>query len=165
VYVGGAGFSLPGFWRPDACPANRAPFSLPLMQPSFAVTYGAGDWATWLVLAFASGLVAAFIARPQGMGCFGFGCFGNLLVGGIGAVVGNFIVGRFYSGELSIAIAFAISLLGALLVLYSGQGLDRLLRRNAPPDDDPPPSRNPPRIVDSTAREVTKDGEAMSNEQ
>ncbi|MCA1724099.1 MAG: hypothetical protein LC748_07615 [Thermomicrobia bacterium] len=59
------------------------------MQTSFAVTYGAGDWATWLFLAFASGLVASFIARPQGMGCFGFGCFGNLLIGGIGAIVGN----------------------------------------------------------------------------
>ncbi len=127
------------------------------MHTSFAVTYGAGDWATWLVLAFASGLTAAFIARPQGMGCFGFGCFGNLLIGGIGAIVGNFIVGRFYGGEINLAFAFAVSLLGALLVLYVGQGLDRLLRRNAPPDDDPPLPRSPPRIVDSTAREVTKD--------
>ncbi|MDQ6602294.1 MAG: GlsB/YeaQ/YmgE family stress response membrane protein [Chloroflexota bacterium] len=134
------------------------------MQTSFAVTYGAGDWATWLFLAFASGLASAFIARPQGMGCFGFGCFGNLLVGGIGAIIGNFIVGRFYSGEINVAVAFAISLLGALLVLYIGQGFDRLLRRNAPPDDEPPLPHTPPRIVDSTAREVTKDGEAMSNE-
>ncbi len=30
---------------------------------------------------------------------------------------------------------------------------------------DLPLPRSPPRIVDSTAREVTKDGEAMSNEQ
>ena len=131
------------------------------MQIFFAVTYEAGDWATWLFLAFASGLVAAFIARPQGMGCFGFGCFGNLLIGGIGAIVGNFIVGRFYDGTVNVAVAFAISLLGALLVLYCGQLLDRLLRRNAPPDDGPPPPRTPPRIVDSTAREVRRG----SNEQ
>ena len=127
------------------------------MQTSFAVTYGAGDWATWLFLAFASGLVASFIARPQGMGCFGFGCFGNLLVGGIGAIVGNFIVGRFYDGGVNVAVAFAISLMGALLVLYSGQALDRLLRRYTPPDDGPPPTSAPPLIVDSTARAVTKD--------
>ncbi|MDQ2787359.1 MAG: GlsB/YeaQ/YmgE family stress response membrane protein, partial [Chloroflexota bacterium] len=124
------------------------------MQTSFAVTYGAGDWATWLFLAFASGLVAAFIARPQGMGCFGFGCFGNLLIGGIGAIVGNFIVGRFYNGTINVVVAFVISLMGALLVLYSGQVLDRLLRRNIPPDDRPPPADTPPQIVDSTAREV-----------
>ena len=116
----------------------------------------AGDWATWLFLAFASGLAAAFIARPQGAGCFGFGCFGNLLVGGIGAIVGNFIVGRFYSGTVNIVVAFAISLMGALLVLYIGQGIDRLLRRNAPPEP-LPPARSPPTIIDSTAREVTRD--------
>ncbi|GEM_PF-4672232 len=133
------------------------------MQTVLAVTYGAGDWATWLFLAFASGLVAAFIARPQGMGCFGFGCFGNLLVGGIGAIVGNFIVGRFYDGTVNVAVAFAISVLGALLVLSIGQVLDRLLRRNTPTDDGPP-ARKPPQIVDSTAREITQDGEAMSNE-
>ena len=127
------------------------------MHTSFAVTYGAGDWATWLFLAFASGLVASFIARPQGMGCFGFGCFGNLLIGGIGAIVGNFIVGRFYDGGVNVAVAFAISLMGALLVLYIGQALDRLLRRNTPPDDDPPSTSAPPLIVDSTARDVTKD--------
>ncbi|MHB8646307.1 MAG: GlsB/YeaQ/YmgE family stress response membrane protein [Thermomicrobiales bacterium] len=126
------------------------------MQIIFAVTYGAGDWATWLFLAFASGLVAAFVARPQGMGCFGFGCFGNLLVGGIGAIVGNFIVGRFYEGTVNVAVAFVISLMGALLVLFIGQVLDRLLRRNAPVEDEPP-SHAPPLIVDSTAREVTKD--------
>ncbi|MCA1666402.1 MAG: hypothetical protein LC793_03190 [Thermomicrobia bacterium] len=124
------------------------------MQTSFAVTYGAGDWATWLFLAFASGLVASFIARPQGMGCFGFGCFGNLLIGGIGAIVGNFIVSRLYTGTVNVAVAFAISLMGALLVLYAGQGIDRLVRRPAPPDDGPPPPRAPPLIVDSTAREV-----------
>jgi uncharacterized membrane protein YeaQ/YmgE (transglycosylase-associated protein family) len=127
------------------------------MQTSFAVTYGAGDWATWLFLAFASGLVASFIARPQGMGCFGFGCFGNLLIGGIGAIVGNFIVSRFYDGGVNVAVAFAISLMGALLILYSGQALDHLLRRNAPPDDGPPPTRAPPLIVDSTARDITND--------
>jgi uncharacterized membrane protein YeaQ/YmgE (transglycosylase-associated protein family) len=123
------------------------------METSFAVTYAAGDWATWLFLAFASGLVAAFIARPQGMGCFGFGCFGNLLIGGIGAIVGTFIVGRFYDGTVNVAVAFAISLMGALLVLYCGQGIDRMVRRNAPPEDGPSP-RSPPQIVDSTAREV-----------
>jgi uncharacterized membrane protein YeaQ/YmgE (transglycosylase-associated protein family) len=133
------------------------------MQTSFAVTYGAGDWATWLFLAFASGLVASFIARPQGMGCFGFGCFGNLLIGGIGAIVGNFIVGRFYDGEVNVAVAFAISLMGALLVLFIGQALDRLLRRNAPPDG-PPPMSAPPLFVDSTARDVTKN-ENRSDEQ
>ncbi|MGI8855390.1 MAG: GlsB/YeaQ/YmgE family stress response membrane protein [Thermomicrobiales bacterium] len=129
------------------------PFSL--MQTLGAVTFGGADWATWLILAFASGLAAAFIMRPQGAGCFGFGCFGNLLIGGIGAIVGNFIVGRFYSGTLNIAVAFAISLMGALLVLAIGQAIDRLLRRNAPPE--PPPTHFPPTIIDSTAREVTRD--------
>src|SRR5207248_2603004 len=129
------------------------------MQTCFAVTFGSGDWATWLFLAFASGLAAAFIARPQGAGCFGFGCLGNLLVGGIGAILGNFIVGRFYDGEVNIAFAFAISLMGALLVLYTGQALDRFLRRNAPPDEPPPRARSTPTIVDSTAREVTRDDE------
>jgi len=129
------------------------------MQTSVAVTFGTGDWATWLFLAFASGLTAAFIARPQGAGCFGFGCFGNLLIGGIGAIVGNFIVGRFYSGEVNIAVAFAISLMGALLVLYTGQAIDRLLRRNAPPEAPSPPARSTPTIIDSTAREVTREDE------
>jgi uncharacterized membrane protein YeaQ/YmgE (transglycosylase-associated protein family) len=126
------------------------------MQTAIAVTFGRGDWATWLFLAFASGLAAAFIARPQGAGCFGFGCFGNLLIGGIGAIVGNFIASRFYSGTVNIVVAFAISLMGALLVLSVGQGIDRLLRRNAPPEP-PPPTRSPPTIIDSTAREVTRD--------
>lgn len=125
------------------------------MQTSIAVTFGTADWATWLFLAFASGLAAAFIARPQGAGCFGFGCFGNLLIGGIGAIVGNFIVGRFYSGDVNVITAFAISLLGALLVLYTGQAIDRLLRRNTPPETPPPTSA--PTIIDSTAREVTRD--------
>src|SRR3954451_12900702 len=102
------------------------------MRTTFAVTFGSGDWATWLLLAFTAGLVAAFIARPQGAGCFGFGCFGNLIVGGLGAILGNFIVGRFYHGSVNAAVAFAISLAGALLVLYAGQGLDLLLRRGAP---------------------------------
>jgi uncharacterized membrane protein YeaQ/YmgE (transglycosylase-associated protein family) len=128
------------------------------MQTAIAVTFGRGDWATWLFLAFASGLAAAFIARPQGAGCFGFGCFGNLLVGGIGAIVGNFIVGRFYSGTVNIVVAFAISLMGALLILSIGQAIDRFLRRNAPPEP-PPPARSPPTIIDSTAREVTRDDE------
>jgi uncharacterized membrane protein YeaQ/YmgE (transglycosylase-associated protein family) len=128
------------------------------MQTTIAVTFGRGDWATWLFLAFASGLAAAFIARPQGAGCFGFGCFGNLLVGGIGAIVGNFIVGRFYSGTVNIVVAFAISLMGALLILSIGQAIDRFLRRNAPPEP-PPPARSPPTIIDSTAREVTRDDE------
>jgi uncharacterized membrane protein YeaQ/YmgE (transglycosylase-associated protein family) len=128
------------------------------MQTTIAVTFGKGDWATWLFLAFASGLAAAFIARPQGAGCFGFGCFGNLLVGGIGAIVGNFIVGRFYSGTVNIVVAFAISLMGALLILSIGQAIDRFLRRNAPPEP-PPPARSPPTIIDSTAREVTRDDE------
>jgi uncharacterized membrane protein YeaQ/YmgE (transglycosylase-associated protein family) len=126
------------------------------MQTAIAVTFGRGDWATWLFLAFASGLAAAFIARPQGAGCFGFGCFGNLLIGGIGAIVGNFIASRFYSGTVNIVVAFAISLMGALLVLSVGQGIDRLLRRNAPLEP-PPPTRSPPTIIDSTAREVTRD--------
>lgn len=132
------------------------------MQTSFAVTYGAGDWATWLFLAFASGLAAGFIARPQGAGCFGFGCLGNLLIGGIGAIVGNFIVGRFYDGDVNVMVAFAISLAGALLVLYAGQLLDRFLRRNAPLEE-PPPDRSLPTVVDSTAREVPD--ERPSNEQ
>jgi uncharacterized membrane protein YeaQ/YmgE (transglycosylase-associated protein family) len=127
------------------------------MQTAIAVTFGRGDWATWLFLAFASGLAAAFIARPQGAGCFGFGCFGNLLIGGIGAIVGNFIASRFYSGTVNVAVAFAISLMGALLILSIGQGIDRLLRRNAPPEL--PPTRSPPTIIDSTAREVTRDEE------
>lgn len=127
------------------------------MQTSIAVTFGKGDWATGLFLAFASGLVASFIARPQGMGCFGFGCFGNLLIGGIGAIVGNFIASRFYTGTVNIAVAFAISLMGALLVLYTGQGIDRLLRRNASPEMPVSSTRSPPTIIDSTAREVTRD--------
>lgn len=134
------------------------------MQTSIAVTFGTADWATWLFLAFASGLASAFIARPQGAGCLGFGCFGNLLIGGIGAIVGNFIVGRFYSGEVNVAVAFAISLMGALLVLSVGQAIDRLLRRNAPPEMPPPAARTTPTIVDSTAREVTRDDETTSNE-
>jgi uncharacterized membrane protein YeaQ/YmgE (transglycosylase-associated protein family) len=127
------------------------------MQTTVAVTFGTADWATWLFLAFASGLAAAFIARPQGAGCFGFGCMGNLLIGGVGAILGNFIVGRFYDGEVNVAVAFAISLMGALLVLYTGQAADRFLRRNAPPDE--PPTRSSPTIVDSTAREVKRDDE------
>ena len=58
---------------------------------------------------------------------------------------------------MNIAVAFAISLLGALLVLYTGQGIDRLLRRNAPPEMPLSPTRSPPTIIDSTAREVTRD--------
>ncbi len=127
------------------------------MLTAFALTYGAGDWATWLFLAFASGMAAAFIARPQGAGCFGFGCFGNLIVGGLGAMLGNFIVGRFYHGTVNAAVAFAISLAGALAVLYTGQGLDHLLRRGTPPEPDLPPPTKPPLIVDSTAREVGQD--------
>lgn len=129
------------------------------MQIPVAVTFGTGDWATWLFLAFASGLAAAFIARPQGAGCLGFGCMGNLLIGGIGAILGNFIVGRFYDGNVNVAVAFAISLMGALLVLYIGQALDRILRRNAPPDEPPPRAGSTPTIVDSTAREVAQDEE------
>lgn len=129
------------------------------MRTTFAVTFGSGDWATWLLLAFTAGLVAAFVARPQGAGCFGFGCFGNLLIGGIGAIVGNLVVGWFYSGTVNVAAAFAISLMGALLVLYAGQAVDRLLRRNAPPAAPPPPTRVPPAVIDSTAREVTRDDE------
>jgi uncharacterized membrane protein YeaQ/YmgE (transglycosylase-associated protein family) len=129
------------------------------MQTAFAVTYGAGDWATWLFLAFASGLAAAFIARPQGAGCFGFGCFGNLMIGGIGAIVGNFIVGLFYDGTVNLALAFAVSLAGALLILYTGQAIDHLLRRDAPPEEPPPPSGSTQMILDSTAREVRRDDE------
>lgn len=137
------------------------------MHTSLAVTFGTADWATWLFLAFASGLAAAFIARPQGAGCLGFGCFGNLLVGGIGAIVGNFIVGRFYDGEVNVAVAFAIALMGALLVLAAGQAADRFLRRNTPPEMPPPPARRTPTIVDSTAREVARDDERrpISDEQ
>jgi uncharacterized membrane protein YeaQ/YmgE (transglycosylase-associated protein family) len=124
------------------------------MYAPIAITFRAGDAASWLFLAFVSGMIAAFIARPQGAGCFGFGCFGNLMIGGIGAIIGNFIVGRFYNGEVPILVAFLISLTGALLILYTGQGIDRLARRNAPPEPSPPPSGPPPMTVDSTAREV-----------
>lgn len=119
---------------------------------SLAVTFQVGDWGTWLILAFAAGLLASLIARPQGAGCFGFGCFGNLIIGGIGAIVGGFIVGLFYNGDINGFLAFLIALAGALLVLYAGQGVDRLLRRHAPPE---PPET--PRIVDSTAREAARD--------
>src|SRR3954470_24082065 len=135
------------FRQAAACPTNFWERAYPSMPTAFALTYGAGDWATWLFLAFASGLVAAFIARPQGAGCFGFGCFGNLLIGGIGVIVGNLIVGWFYSGTVNVAAAFAISLLGALLILYAGQAVDRLLRRNAPPAVVEPPQRSLPTVI------------------
>lgn len=118
-----------------------------------AVTFQVGDWGTWLILAFAAGLLASLIARPQGAGCFGFGCFGNLIVGGIGALVGSFIVGLFYDGEVNAFLAFLIAFAGALLVLYVGQGIDRLLRGRTPPPEPP----HPPLIVDSTAREAARD--------
>ena len=128
------------------------------MMIALGLTYRAGDWATWVFLAFASGMIAAFIARPQGAGCFGFGCFGNLLIGGLGAIIGTFIVGRFYGGQVNVAVGLAISLAGALLVLYAGQGIDHLVRRNAPPEDEPM-SMHTPVIVESTAREVTRSDE------
>src|SRR5262249_53113977 len=103
--------------------------------------------------AFAAGLLASLIARPQGAGCFGFGCFGNLIVGGIGALVGSFIVGLFYYGEVKAFLAFLIPFAGPLLVLYVGQGIDRLLRGGTPPPEPP----QPPIIVDSTAREAARD--------
>jgi uncharacterized membrane protein YeaQ/YmgE (transglycosylase-associated protein family) len=118
-----------------------------------AVTFQVGDWGTWLLLAFVAGLLASIVARPQGAGCFGFGCFGNLIIGGLGAIVGGFLVGLCYHGEANGFLAFAIAFAGALLVLYIGQGIDRLLRRNVPP----PEPAHPPLIVDSTAREAARD--------
>lgn len=129
------------------------------MLTLFTITFRAGDWISWLFLAFAAGMAAAFIARPQGAGCFGFGCIGNLVVGGIGALVGNFIVGRFYDGNVPILFAFLISLAGALLILYTGQGIDHLVRRNAPPEPEPSDVSAPSLIVDSTAREVDESNE------
>lgn len=121
---------------------------------TIAVTFRAGDWGGWIFLAFISGLAAAFIARPQGAGCFGFGCFGNLLIGAIGAVVGQFVVSLFFQGEVGFLPAFAISLAGALLVLFTGQAIDRLLRRNTAPAHDLGP---PPQIIDGTAREARRE--------
>lgn len=125
------------------------------LSPPLAVTFRVGDGATWLLLAFAAGLIAAFIARPQGAGCFGFGCLGNLVVGAIGALVGGFVVGLFYPGEVNGFAAFLIACAGALLVLYAGQGIDRLVRARTPA---PEPPRPPPRVIDSTAREEERTG-------
>ncbi len=129
-----------------------------------AVTLRTGDWSGWLFLAFITGLAASFIARPQGAGCFGFGCIGNLVVGAIGVVLGEWIFGHFYQGEVNILVAFLISLGGALVVLYAGQAIDRLLRRGNPPSPPPPPAAPPgapPLVIDSTARETRPtDGEA-----
>lgn len=126
-----------------------------IVSTTIAVTFRAGDWSGWLFLAFISGLTAAFIARPQGAGCFGFGCFGNLLIGAIGAVVGRFVVGLFFQGEVGFLLAFAISLAGSLLVLFTGQAIDRLVRRNTPlPPRDLGP---PPQIIEGTAREAPRE--------
>lgn len=122
------------------------------MLTPLALTLRTGDWKGWLFIAFIAGLAAAFIARPQGAGCFGFGCFGNIAVGAVGVLVGRFLVGLVYHGSVNPLVAFLIALGGSLVVLYAGQGLDRLLRRNAPPDDSPPPQ-----IVDSTAREARRE--------
>lgn len=126
-----------------------------IVSTTIAVTFRAGDWSGWLFLAFISGLTAAFIARPQGAGCFGFGCFGNLLIGAIGAVVGRFVVGLFFQGEVGFLLAFAISLAGSLLVLFTGQAIDRLVRRNTPL---PPRGLGPPpQIIEGTARETPRE--------
>ncbi len=123
------------------------------MQLVIAVTFRAGDWGGLLFLAFISGLAAAFIARPQGAGCFGFGCLGNLAVGAIGAAVGRFLVGLFYHGEVGFLPAFAISLAGSLLVLYTGQAIDRVVRRNAARETPVPP----PQIIEGSAREAQRE--------
>lgn len=113
------------YWSVSHRSLPPVPYPLP---PPLAVTFRVGDWGTWLLLAFAAGLIASFIARPQGAGCFGFGCFGNLLIGGIGALVGGYVVGLFYGGEVNGFVALLIACAGALLVLYAGQGIDRLIR-------------------------------------
>ena len=118
------------------------------------VTFSSGDWASAIFIAFLAGLIASFIAQPQGAGCFGFGCFGNLLVGAVGAAVGRFVVGLFYRGEISFLPAFAVSLVGSLLVLYVGQAIDRLLRRGQPVAAQP---SAPPRVIEGTAREAERE--------
>lgn len=116
------------------------------------ITSATGDWASAVFIAFLAGLIASFIAQPQGAGCFGFGCLGNLLVGAVGAAVGRFAVGLFYRGEIGFLPAFAVSLAGSLLVLYVGQGIDRLLRRGQPAPPAPPPG-----VIEGTAREAERE--------
>lgn len=120
-----------------------------------------GDWASAVFVAFLAGLIAAFIAQPQGAGCFGFGCLGNLFVGAVGAAVGRFVVGLFYTGQLGFLSAFAVSLAGSLLVLYIGQGVDRLLRRGQSRTPPAPPvhagSSTPPLVIDGVAREARRE--------
>lgn len=118
------------------------------------ITFSGGDWASAIFIAFLAGLIASFIAQPQGAGCFGFGCLGNLLIGAVGAAVGRFVVGLFYRGEISFLPAFAVSLAGSLLVLYAGQGVDRLLRRGQPVT--PATPAPPPRVIEGTAHEAER---------
>lgn len=134
------------------CPACVPWTMSPLAQ---AATFETGDWAAGIFVAFFAGLLASFIARPQGAGCFGFGCLGNLLVGAVGAGVGRFLVGLFYRGDVGLLPAFAVSFAGSLLVLYVGQGIDRLLRRGRPPEPDG--DAPPPRVIEGTAREARRE--------
>jgi uncharacterized membrane protein YeaQ/YmgE (transglycosylase-associated protein family) len=66
----------------------------------------------WIVL----GLVAGWLAGKI-MGEGGFGVIGDIIVGLLGALIGGFVVGFFWSGTTGIIGSLLISVIGACILV------------------------------------------------
>ena len=72
-----------------------------------------GGVIAWLVV----GLVAGFLASRV-MGAGGYGLFGDIVVGLIGAVIGGFVFGQFFTGDYGLVGSVMVAFLGACLLIW-----------------------------------------------
>jgi len=66
----------------------------------------------WIIVGGLAGAVAGRLMRGQG-----FGILGDIVVGIVGALVGEFLIGLLISGTVSVIGSFVIALLGAIILI------------------------------------------------
>ena len=82
-----------------------------------------GGIIAWLIVGLIAGWLTGLVMKGGG-----YGIIGDLIVGLLGALIGGFLVGLFFSGSVGFIGSIIVAFLGALLLL----ALVRLLsgRRN-----------------------------------
>jgi uncharacterized membrane protein YeaQ/YmgE (transglycosylase-associated protein family) len=77
------------------------------------VALNPGNWAIWILVGLIAGAIASYVVRGSG-----YGIPGDLIFGLIGAVIGGWVAGFFFSGTYGFLGTLIISILGAILVLW-----------------------------------------------
>ncbi len=66
----------------------------------------------WIIVGGLAGAVAGKLMRGQG-----YGILGDIVIGIVGALVGEFLIGLLITGTVSVIGSFVVALLGAIILI------------------------------------------------